>query len=73
MATWRPVKRIQIMMKADNDHRAEHAVIAFPDQSLAYAVETPQQLKAIIEKLQVIYNHLVAKGESKIVSFDNRF
>ena len=73
MATWQPVKRMQIMMKADDDHRAEHAVIAFPDQGLCYAVETPQQLKAIIEKLQVIYNHLVATGESKIVSFDNRF
>lgn len=72
VGTYRRTKHLNIMCQADGDRRARHAVLGFPDAGVCYIVEDATQLKAIIDKLQVIYDHIVGKGQSRIVSFTER-
>ena len=64
-----PAKAMNIMVQSDVDRHARHAVIAFPDSGAAYVVQSQSQLKAIIQKLMGIYQHIDARGQSAVVSF----
>ena len=68
-------KHLNIMVQADRERHAQHAVIAFPDTGAAYVVQDQSQLRGIIAKLQTIYDHIEAGPRSgqSVVSYQNRF
>lgn len=71
--TYWPAKAMNILVQADPERHAKHAVIAFPESGAAYVIETQSQLKAIINKLITTYNHIEAssKGDASLVNIHN--
>lgn len=66
------VGRMNVMTIGDVDRHARKVVIAFPEQQMCYVVDTPQELRAVIAKLQDAYGQIVGKGQSKVISFNNQ-
>lgn len=70
--TYRPVPTIYVMGKATADRRVKAAVVAMPDPGVCRVFTDASEFRAFIDKCESIYRQWTGKGESRIVSFENR-
>lgn len=70
---YRRTRRMNVMVSADPDRRAQNAVICFPEVGAVYVIEDATQLRAVIFRLQRILGQIEAKGQGKVVSFEERY
>ena len=67
----RRVREMTVLERADQDRKALHAIISFPDEGYCYVIEDARQLEVIIQKLEAAYRHLTGRGQSTIVSLSS--